>query len=508
MKNKIISLVLASILLFSFTSLQVSATIADQIVEKIGEYSKTDRDSLILLVKSFIVSDSGVDLMVELVEKYDPANTEMMNEMIGKLLEYTDEATLKEAFLSLKIVDEEIREKYYDAFRNKESLTLSNEAEKYVNKIVENLFDNPDAFYALCEEDGITNGVIAKTLSAIVEINGGKALFTDSAIAGKLEYKTVSSDMEKLFSEAASYGKDKAEFLSKINSDADYVTAIKKVGVEIGIYEAKKTTPGTNNNQGSSLPSVKPSVSDKDKLEKFEIKTAGKYTQDVTKDNLMLYKVEGDKLIPQTFFVIENGKAICQITAPGTYTFAEVNPVFADCTGLWGESYITNLYYRGIISGRGDNSFDPNGKITREEFVKLLCELFGLTDNGSELPFTDVPRDAWYYKYVAAAYQNGLVNGVSETQFGTGANILRQDMCKMICSALSKTENMPEYDASKALIADEETVSEYAKEYVKALYSLGLISGNERGEFMPLNNATRQETAKIIYNVIDLTVKN
>ncbi len=504
--KKIIALILSVILVFGIIGTQVSANMADQIVEKIGEYSKEDRASMILLIKSFVVSDSGVDLLVDAVKKYTPSSTDMISEVIGKLLEYSDEETLTKAFLSLKLIDEDIREKYYDAFRNKETVNLSSEAEKHVDKLVQNLFENPGAFYAICEEDGITNEVIAKTISAIVEINGGKALFTDSPIAGKLEYKTVSSSMEKLFSEASSYGKDKAEFLAKINSDADYITAIKKVGAEIGLYEAKKTP--VNNNQGPSAPSVKPSVPDKDKLDKFEIKNAGKYTQDVAKDNLMLYKIEGEQLIPQKFFVIENGKAICQIETPGTYAFFEINPVFADCAGLWGENYITNLYYRGIISGRGENVFDPNGKITREEFVKLLCELFGLTDNGNALPFTDVPRDAWYYKYVAAAYQNGLVNGVSATEFGTGANILRQDMCKIICLALSKTENMPGYDASSVTITDEKNVSEYAKEYVKALYSLGLISGNERGEFMPLNNATRQETAKIIYNVINLAVKN
>ena len=46
--------------------------------------------------------------------------------------------------------------------------------------------------------------------------------------------------------------------------------------------------------------------------------------------------------------------------------------------------------------------------------------------------------------------------------------------------------------------ADDEQISDYAKEAVEALAAAGIISGSENGEFMPKKNATRAETAKIL----------
>jgi len=45
---------------------------------------------------------------------------------------------------------------------------------------------------------------------------------------------------------------------------------------------------------------------------------------------------------------------------------------------------------------------------------------------------------------------------------------------------------------------DIKTYSEYAKKAVESLSSCGIINGNEYGEFLPQNNATRAEAAKIL----------
>ena len=52
------------------------------------------------------------------------------------------------------------------------------------------------------------------------------------------------------------------------------------------------------------------------------------------------------------------------------------------------------------------------------------------------------------------------------------------------------------------LPADEETVSDYAKDAVLLLYSAGIINGNPDGAFLPQANATRAEAAKIVAGLL------
>ena len=46
--------------------------------------------------------------------------------------------------------------------------------------------------------------------------------------------------------------------------------------------------------------------------------------------------------------------------------------------------------------------------------------------------------------------------------------------------------------------ADADKVADYADESVKALYSKGIVTGNDKGMFEPKKNATRAETAVML----------
>lgn len=56
------------------------------------------------------------------------------------------------------------------------------------------------------------------------------------------------------------------------------------------------------------------------------------------------------------------------------------NAVFAD-TGsisLWAKEAVSELQAKGLISGKGNNQFDPRGEVTRAETAKLLYGLLNL----------------------------------------------------------------------------------------------------------------------------------
>ena len=67
----------------------------------------------------------------------------------------------------------------------------------------------------------------------------------------------------------------------------------------------------------------------------------------------------------------------------------------------WAYKYIYALKEIGIINGVDDQHFNPNGLVTREQFVKMLCDAFNLKANNDagDISFVDCQSGAWYEGY-------------------------------------------------------------------------------------------------------------
>ena len=167
----------------------------------------------------------------------------------------------------------------------------------------------------------------------------------------------------------------------------------------------------------------------------------------------------------------------------------------------WAQLAIQALSARGIINGVDDTHFEPNRSVTREEFVKLLIGLLQLELPSGETPFDDVERDAWYAPYVAAAYQNGLVAGVSDTAFGTGDAITREDLAVLIYRAAQTRGIVLKQTQERAEFTDDAHIAAYAKDAVYALQQAGIINGMGGGAFAPRETATRAAAAKVVYGL-------
>lgn len=165
---------------------------------------------------------------------------------------------------------------------------------------------------------------------------------------------------------------------------------------------------------------------------------------------------------------------------------------------LWASDAVGTLTKRGIINGKTPTTFAPNDNITREEFVKLVVEAFGIYENGEET-FTDVSENDWYYNYVKRAYASGIVNGINSSSFGVGQNITREDMAVILLRALEKSQVVSNHDTQ---FNDSSNISEYAKESVNKLVGLGIIQGFSDNTFGPKQNATRAQAAVMIYRIM------
>ncbi len=182
----------------------------------------------------------------------------------------------------------------------------------------------------------------------------------------------------------------------------------------------------------------------------------------------------------------------------------QIKMVFNDIDGvMWASEAILALADKGIISGKADKIFAPDDNITREEFTKILVGAMGISEEEyGENVFSDVKDDAWYCKYVNIASKRGIVNGIGGGNFGIGENVTRQDMVVMLYRAL-KSRNV-ELNVTEVTFDDKDSVSDYAKDAVSALYNLGAVNGVGENRFEPKGFATRAQAAKVIYGILNL----
>ena len=192
-------------------------------------------------------------------------------------------------------------------------------------------------------------------------------------------------------------------------------------------------------------------------------------------------------------FTMPNG----QVTV--TVTFAEAPLPFPDVAeGDWFYDAVRYAYETGLMDGVGDSLFAPNSETTRAQLVTILYRLEGEPEVSGTSGFTDVEAGTWYTDAVAWAAANGIVNGVSETEFAPGKDITREQLATI----LFRYAEAKGYDVSAradlSAYTDADQIQSYAAESVAWAVAEGLIQGFEDNTLRPAGNATRAQIATIL----------
>ena len=187
-------------------------------------------------------------------------------------------------------------------------------------------------------------------------------------------------------------------------------------------------------------------------------------------------------------------------------------PQFTDVAeDAWYHDYVYDLVYRGVVNGMTATTYEPEGKLTRAQFVKLLAcsleEAETLKTYEGQHPFTD-SEGHWAETYIAWAKDKGIVEGVSATEFDPEAPITREQMATIFGRyALKQGIELPKDAAPAGSFPDADKISEYAREFVELMRIAGILNGYEDGTFRPQGNATRAEAAKLFSLFLSITDK-
>ena len=180
-------------------------------------------------------------------------------------------------------------------------------------------------------------------------------------------------------------------------------------------------------------------------------------------------------------------------------------------TKAWYHEALDFVLEYQYMKGVDELKFDPNGKLTRGMLVTILYRLEE-REEGWRHPFEDVEDDKWYAEPVAWAYENGIVNGTSKTEFSPDAPITREQAAAMLYRYAKWNGEDVTPTGSLMKFADAEKVSAFARNPLRWAVGEGIINGkgkiedkDKTGEkdeatdiLDPLGTATRAEIAKIL----------
>lgn len=174
--------------------------------------------------------------------------------------------------------------------------------------------------------------------------------------------------------------------------------------------------------------------------------------------------------------------------------------VFTDVkNNSWFKEAVDYVVNNGLMKGMTDTKFAPNESTTRAQLVTVLWRLDGEPAVIADVPFTDL-KQAWYKDAVAWAYANGIVNGLTKTEFGPAAYVTREQ----IATILYRYAEYKNYDiaSSKELdFIDAGKVHDYAIAAMEWAYAAELITGSAEGGRLvlsPRSFATRAQIATIL----------
>jgi len=331
-----------------------------------------------------------------------------------------------------------------------------------------------------------------------------------------LDFKTVSAKnvelpiTQELLKKAAAYGIDAIAF--KVNG----------VSLAVDVDQLKSDTVLTISEVDKKAVADATTLVDVSKVYSFTFTADGKEIKNFAKpvevripvvvpagvnsELLSLTKIDGTKLeFKGGTYSLNTKEQVAPNKSFSTYTVLENKVKFSDIASVnaWAGKQISVAAAKGIVEGRAQGQFVPNGDVTRAEFAKMLVKALGLENASAKELFTDVKDNDWFKPYVAVAAEAGLVTGKTAATFDPNAKITRAEMATMAARALVKVydyKNVADVKSSLAKFSDAAKIHSTLQAGVALAAAEGIVVG-DAGQFKPESSATRAEAAVIIYRL-------
>lgn len=167
----------------------------------------------------------------------------------------------------------------------------------------------------------------------------------------------------------------------------------------------------------------------------------------------------------------------------------------------WFYNDVRYVYDNDIFSGEGEKSFAPYSTTTRGMVATVLWRLAGSPMVANEA-FADVLPGRYYENAIKWGAKNGIMHGVGNNMFNPDKEITRQELATLIARYSDFIGAKSFAGQTDTGFADENQINNFALEAVARLSKAGIITGRADNKFDPLTTANRAEFAAIVHRLL------
>lgn len=223
------------------------------------------------------------------------------------------------------------------------------------------------------------------------------------------------------------------------------------------------------------------------------------------KDNITVWHLD-DKgnatAVPSARYDSNAKGVIFNTTHFSKYAIVFVNKNFSDIKkASWMQIPVEIMAAKGIIEGTSEAEFSPGRDITRGEFIAWLIKTLDIKA-AFDSNFDDVGLTNKYYEQIGTAKKLGITAGVGENKFEADRRISRQDMMVLTVKALRTVDNNLASGTQEQLekFSDKGKIAKYASADAATMVMLGYINGDGKN-INPVSFTTRAEAAAMLYSI-------
>lgn len=166
---------------------------------------------------------------------------------------------------------------------------------------------------------------------------------------------------------------------------------------------------------------------------------------------------------------------------------------------------IKYLVDKGILNGYKDGTFKPDELVNRAEATKIIVKAFNIPyDKTFESSFPDVKKDDWFFPFVMASKEAGLLAGYKDGKFKPANNINLAETLKII--EIAGNAKIPETVESNIFL--DTTKDDWYAVYALYARDHNIVLSDDYGNLHAEQPMTRQAFAEVVYRMMIVSEKN
>ena len=168
----------------------------------------------------------------------------------------------------------------------------------------------------------------------------------------------------------------------------------------------------------------------------------------------------------------------------------------------WAYTAVEYCYDQALVSGLTNTQFGPTANIRRGDFLLMLYRAAGSPTVSTMPEFPDVAPTDYYASAIAWAQENGLASGMEDGSFAPNINITREQAFTILNRALPLMNIHCVQTPVEVLdlFTDRDQIASWAQQHTATLVSYQIVGGSF-GKISPRSNLSRAEMAALLYKL-------